>query len=68
MERGKQMLLKDGLIDEAALERERKYQMSEAEKVEKLGKMDKHEALNLVRFCYKKVAQSTQEFKCNPMF
>jgi len=38
MERGKQMLMKDGLIDEEALERERKYQMTQAEKVDKLGK------------------------------
>ncbi|CAL8078899.1 unnamed protein product [Orchesella dallaii] len=36
MERGKQMLMKDGLIDEEALERERKYQMTQTEKVETL--------------------------------
>lgn len=37
MDKGKQMLMKDGLIDEEALERERKYQMSQVEKIEKLG-------------------------------
>lgn len=37
MERGKQMLMKDGLIDEEALERERKFQLTQMEKVESLG-------------------------------
>lgn len=41
MEIGKQMLMKDGLIDEEALERERKYQMSQAEKVENLGEQSR---------------------------
>lgn len=33
------MLMKDGLIDEEALERERKYQMTQEEKVDTLGKI-----------------------------
>ncbi len=37
MERGKQMLQKDGLIDEEALERERQAQLNTSDKISKLG-------------------------------
>jgi cyclic nucleotide gated channel len=41
LERGKQLLQKDGLIDDEALERERKAMMSTGEKIDQLGKSTK---------------------------
>ncbi|ODN03246.1 Cyclic nucleotide-gated cation channel subunit A [Orchesella cincta] len=62
MERGKQMLMKDGLIDEEALERERKYQMTQAEKVDKLDSTIEILTTRLARLTAE-YASAQQKFK-----